>query len=683
MNKVDVLTREGLAGLAATTPQARRSPPRAIKVLLPVWGYNYVRQFLECGLPTLLAPGNVPALATALPTEFIILTSVDDETTIREHAAFRHLAATCETKIRPIDHLITEGNYSTTITVAYAESVLAAGEAMLDTCFFFLVSDYIVADGSLANALKRMQRGISAVVVGNLQVAREDALSWLEGKIAGNELSLALPPREMMRWALDNPHPASLANTVNIPFSHNSHANRLFWRIDSNTIQGRFYLMHMLCVRPEITNFIIGASCDYSFVPEMCPSGRVEAITDSDEYLVVEMQPREHESAFLRFGPVDPRTVARSLDEWTTKVHRENASYPIIFHAEELPPGLERSIEQADAFVGQITRHLTPKPLPYRGHPYWDGAIAAFSADAGSRLSEREWLYGLDLRANSKEFAARLLQRARYAVMGRPPRVLPWHPWWPDFRIVLNEIASVSVDRSGRVLTLSPEPSFFAKMLAESGCCVHDLRCTPFLKHPPECYQALLGNFDLCLIELFDADQLDKLVERVVPLMKKGGQIVVSVTTQGALRGTWGRARGARSYISDYGARFTRLGALMIAIRPIPAGGLRCMVYRGMVNLSPRLRRGGWFAIPVAILGGGVLLCLSLIANLDSLRRSRRAAATGLTSSVVMRLIVDVNRAANNLLPGVVHVESGRDEGSRTCADGVLTEAIAQACKAS
>ena len=102
-----------------------------------------------------------------------------------------------------------------------------------------------------------------------------------------------------MEWALNHLHPATLANTVNIPFNHNSHTNRLFWRVDGNTMIGRFYLMHMLCVRPEITDFMIGSSCDYSFIPEMCPSGNVEAITDSDEYLVVELQPRRHEASFF------------------------------------------------------------------------------------------------------------------------------------------------------------------------------------------------------------------------------------------------------------------------------------------------------------------------------------------------------------------------------------------------
>jgi hypothetical protein len=680
MKKVDGLSRKDLSGLSPAAPDPPRPAPQAIKVLLPVWGAGYVRQFLDIGLPTLLAPGNVPALAAALPTEFIILTSLYDETTIREHAAFRRLAATCQTKLRLIDHLITDGNYSTTITIAYAESVIAAGESMLDTCFFFLVSDYIMADGSLANALKRMQCGASAVVVGNFQVAREEALPWLEDKLVAGGCELALPSRELMRWALGTLHPTAIANTVDNPFSHNSHANRLFWRVDGNTIQGRFYLMHMLCVRPEITNFIIGASCDYSFVPEMCPSGRVDAITDSDEYLVVEMQPRDHESTFLRLGPVDPQTVALGLNDWATKLHRENARYPIIFHAQELPRGLASSIEQADEFVDQTARRLTPKPSPYRGHPYWTGAIVAFMAAAGSGLAGHEWLFCPGLRADSKSFVARLWQRIRYVVMGRPPRVWPWHRLWPDFRTVLVEIEALSADRSARGLILSSESSFFARALAETGERVHCLRWPRFLSNPPEWYQTLRGKFDLCLIELCDTElgQLDKLMDRVVPLMKNGGQIVLFVIAEGVLRGTYSKFRDARSYVSDYGTRFARLGALMIAIRPIPASEFRGIAARGIGSLYARLRAGGWFAVPALIAGGGVLLCLSLIGNLEALRRSRRGALPNLASSVVMRLGVDVGSAVNHSLPDARHAESSISEDRAARTDEMASEAIEQ-----
>jgi hypothetical protein len=65
------------------TERDRRPPLKSVKLLLPVWGHRYVRQFLEIGLPTLMAPGNVPALAQSVPSEFEILTSAADEGYIR------------------------------------------------------------------------------------------------------------------------------------------------------------------------------------------------------------------------------------------------------------------------------------------------------------------------------------------------------------------------------------------------------------------------------------------------------------------------------------------------------------------------------------------------------------------------------------------------------------------------
>ena len=79
-----------------------------------------------------------------------------------------NFAGICARQIHLIDHLITDGNYSTTITLAYTEEVRAAGAAMVDTCFFFLVSDYIVADGSLAQRAQahaaRDKRGCSSAI---------------------------------------------------------------------------------------------------------------------------------------------------------------------------------------------------------------------------------------------------------------------------------------------------------------------------------------------------------------------------------------------------------------------------------------------------------------------------------------------------------------------------------------
>src|SRR3990172_2330775 len=83
----------------------RRGPPTAVKVLLPVWGERYVAQFLEVSLPSLLAPGNVPALADALPCQFVLMTSRADAEAIREHPVWRRLGDVCDAEILLIDDM--------------------------------------------------------------------------------------------------------------------------------------------------------------------------------------------------------------------------------------------------------------------------------------------------------------------------------------------------------------------------------------------------------------------------------------------------------------------------------------------------------------------------------------------------------------------------------------------------
>src|SRR5262249_34685520 len=129
----------------------------------------------------------------------------------------------------------------------------------------------------------------------------------------------------------------------------------------ANTLLGRFYLMHMLCIRPEVTDFNVGSSCDYSFIPEMCPSGNVLVITDSDDYLVVEIQPLGHESRFLRPGPLRPAALARTLNEWATARHRLNANHSIIFHAADVPAALPSMVAEADDYVRHVARAMRRK----------------------------------------------------------------------------------------------------------------------------------------------------------------------------------------------------------------------------------------------------------------------------------------------------------------------------------
>jgi len=549
-----------------------RRPPKAFHILLPVWGESFINRFLEESLPTLLAVGNIPALSRTLPTRFVLLTKELDEAAIRAHPACARLEQTCDVDFLPIDDLITSGNHSTTITLAWERAVRREGVGMLDICFVFLVSDYVMADGSLATIAKHMMAGASAIQAGNFQVNEVTAHAWLrERLVRSSGRPLSLTPREMVSWALGYLHPATVANTVNYPLCHNSHTNRLFWRVDRDTLIGRFYLMHQICIRPELGDFVIGSASDYSFVAEMCPSGNVVILSDSDEYFVAEIQPVNHEAQLIRYGPNSVDDLAKSLSEWTTARHRLNAQQTIIYHARELPDSLPTAIAEAEAFIAQVTPRLAP-PQPHRDHPYWVGAMAAFNAAAEER---QKIATGVRPRQ-----APGLMRRARAALVGKVPCVSRTHPRHRDYRALLAACDELIPPQSRLLIEASDETGLAAALRQKFP----GATSFSFRQSPAERIAADIGEqqFDRAFVGLVNDDlsHVEMNLRRLVPALKPGGEIILvllsvdgsvdldqpgqayairltslspaGITVKGCLIGTMSRARW---WVNDAAAR--------------------------------------------------------------------------------------------------------------------------------
>jgi hypothetical protein len=515
----------------ANAPETKASNARAVKqitLLMPVWGYQFIGRFLEFCLPTLLAPNNIPAIARQLPCRFVLLSSVADEPIIRSHPAWQKLERHCACEIRSIDDLITHGNHTATITLAFERALRQSGDAIRDTCFIFLMSDYLVADGSLKTALHKVETGAGAVLAGNFQIIAEDAAPLLRQRIDLESHEIVLPPRDLVRWSLAHLHPATVANIVNFGLSHNAHTNRLFWRVDENCLIGRFYLMHPIAIHPETSDFVVASSWDYSFVPELCPTGNIATLTDSDDYLVVELQRRDYEWENLRPGPVVAAELAQSLAEWTTDYHRRNVAQTVVFHASDLPADLPQFTAQSDAFVESVRKSLASPPLSHRRHPYWVGSIAVNRRRSHRPLGKEDWSFLLSEKASQSNSSPRRMQAKLF---GSPPEVTRLHPLWPDYRLPLKMLNSV-LSAKGRVLLVAHDAEPFAQWIVATTGDVVTLNSDHLLQLTHVQYNELAGTFDACVLFSGDAmlDQSDALIEHIGPLLKAKGRLMLMAT---------------------------------------------------------------------------------------------------------------------------------------------------------
>jgi hypothetical protein len=598
---------------------------------MPVWGSDFVRQFLDYCLPTLLAPGNIPGLAQALPTRFVLLTRASDLAVVSAHPAWQRLSQTCRTELQTIDDLIAEGHHHATVTLAYVRALRAAGEAVRDTVFLFLVGDYLVSDGSLCSVLKRIQAGANGVLSGALQINAGAIAALLRERMSSSTYDLVLSPRLLVGWALAQLDPRSSSSVDNSPLPHGADANRLFWSVDQNTLIGRFYLLHMIAIRPEVTDFVVGAPCDYSFVPELCPSGRVEVMTNSDDYLVVEMHAGDRVAGSPRSGSLPPPQLARSLSRWTTARHRQNAQVTLIFHADEIPGEIAATDAMASAFIARIGQALAPRPQPYRDHPFWIGMMALQRADRNSApdIDELTHLLGT---APSDSGLTGLSWQLRLRMLGSPPAVSIWHPRWPDFHSAYVALQT-RLDPAGRLLVISDAPRAFARWLAPLCEIVEGLEWGAVSKTPADGSISAAEPFDacFCVMEPGRIQDREPDIDRISRMLAPGGFLLIFVTAD-----LDAEIADLHPACAELGSRLRQSDIPVEQTHCVPAGPLRVALARALAGTIRAGRGSSRALLPLLLVAGATIATAVLGCNLLSRRQRSPGAPRGNCSSILL-----------------------------------------------
>jgi hypothetical protein len=367
--------------------------------------------------------------------------------------------------------------YGLTLTLAYTRAIADCGEDMLNTHFIFMNADFVLADGSLRSLMNHVLAGRSIVLGPSFRATAETVEPHLRAVVTDSGV-LAIPPRHLARLALPHPHPTTVAKIVNQGFCHSSQPNQFFWRLDKQTLLGRYYLIFMLCLKPERIVRRINSYCDYSFIPEMCPSGDEVAMDDSDQFFMLELQRRNQEMFLVRLGTQSDAEIAASLSSWTTAEHRRAAKFDIVFHAADLPPGIGNAKAEARAFVENIERMLGP-PLPHTYHPHWVGGVDVFL-----RLRKENGFASVPAELDALPEAAgetrrpvfhparrrlrSLISAVHRLALGRAPLLTPLSPVWLDFRHLRHAIAP-AVDVPGRRALIVRDDEVVDKLLPSTA----------------------------------------------------------------------------------------------------------------------------------------------------------------------------------------------------------------------
>jgi hypothetical protein len=374
---------------------------------------------------------------------FVFLTRQRDLSVIKGTDAFARLLLLAAAKFIIIDDLIIPAKSGLTLTRAYSRGITDMGDAATNTIFVMFNADFVISDGGLPRAIELCNRH-TAVLAPSLR-CNDEKRPELTAELR-RDSAKATRARMLVRMALENLHPTVVANFATQQAVHHAATHQLFWRVDDTAMLGHFGLLFPLAFRPSVSLRRVEGYCDYAFIPLMCPSVEPFIVSDSDDIFLLELQRRDHELHYLRFGFRDRNELAKALGSWMTHQHRQAFTKPILIHSDAPPEQAADTARQAATLIGDIMSRMPRDTQPYLDHPYWSAAIAT--------LRNCPDIYPKEQAGGSRDLR-RLpaIFRGLYrAVAGIPPETRLFHFSYVDYCHVHARAKELFAERPHRLL---------------------------------------------------------------------------------------------------------------------------------------------------------------------------------------------------------------------------------------
>ena len=255
------------------------------------WGEAFVDKFMNYHVPSLLAAGNLPALARRRRVVHSIVTTETDRKRIVSDPIFRHLSRHAEVVFTcfPESFIAQREQEQYPFYPFYGlldhQSVFLA--QALQAELYLLPIDIVLSHDSLTNLGRRLDRGADACTVAGIECEPELLKAWLDARPRGPHGELDLPSHELMDAAIAIPDDYArslIMHPNNLSFCR--HPRELVWAHADGLSVHSIY-MHPIAVSSRLMSRPFSPSyenVDYALLPRLLQGdGKLEIVEDARE----------------------------------------------------------------------------------------------------------------------------------------------------------------------------------------------------------------------------------------------------------------------------------------------------------------------------------------------------------------------------------------------------------------
>ena len=269
-----------------------------------LWGPWHRQTYLEANLPTMLAPGNLPALAAGIDCEYLLYTTAKDALVMIRDPAFKRLRTLVTVSIN-----LFSPRKTTNPIGLHHEIWRAATERARERRAYILLMppDVVWADGSFASLRAALDAGKRMTFMTYPRVVSETVVPAMADHFPrGADHAIAVPPAQMMALAVTHIHPLMAAyarSATHFPF----HPEMVLWPIEGDGYLLRLLARELFCF--EAGRYQLNAQ---SLLAQMPPQNEIHVFRDSREFLGLSLTPLWKDMEwYLRRATLDPLLAGR------------------------------------------------------------------------------------------------------------------------------------------------------------------------------------------------------------------------------------------------------------------------------------------------------------------------------------------------------------------------------------
>ncbi|SEP48154.1 hypothetical protein SAMN02990966_06974 [Rhodospirillales bacterium URHD0017] len=254
------------------------------------WGEAFVDKFMNYHVPSLLAEGNIPALARRKKVIHSIVTTERDRQRIVAHPVFRRLSRFAEVVFTCFPEELLERRARDKYNFYYFygfldhQSVLLA--QALQAELYLLPIDIVISRGSLANVGRSLDKGADCCSIAGIECEPADLRSWLDGRARSKRGELDLPADELLTAAIAMPD-AYCRSLVMSPDNQAfcRHARELIWPMRDGLVIHSIF-MHPVAISARLMSRPFHPqyeNVDYALLPRLLQhDGRLTVLQNAE-----------------------------------------------------------------------------------------------------------------------------------------------------------------------------------------------------------------------------------------------------------------------------------------------------------------------------------------------------------------------------------------------------------------